>query len=139
MSTTIIVDDILGEFGFRVVWREVNEYIANMEVYKVASLTAEGFPEFAAGRFMSDRTQDTNEAEVYLEGFIKWDGCTELDMGCPHWCSPEHYQQHCDLLKYLYHRAMELMGRQDEMEPWPNPSLIKENDECQIAYMGRND
>ena len=139
----MIVDDIFGDFGFRVVWYDTSKYFAYMKVYKVAARGEDCSPEFV-NRYDSVHkdyylVKDTDNAEIYLEGYIKWDGCTELDMGCPHWCSPEHYQQHCDLLKYLYHRAFESMGRQDEMEPWPNPSLIKEKDECQIAYMGRND
>lgn len=115
----MIVDDIMGEFGFRVIWSEVNDYFANMEVYRIAVRGEHGLPGFTTLHDLNQFTEDTSEAEVYLDGFIKYDGCTELDMGCPHWCGPEDYQKHGDLLKYLYHRAMELMGRQDEMESWP--------------------
>ena len=64
-----------------------------------------------------DTTTDLSQAEPYLEGFIKWDGCCELDQGKPHWCSAHHVQKHCDLLRYLYERAPQLMNREPE-EPW---------------------
>ncbi len=123
MGIPAAVDNILGEFGFRVIWYNASDHFAYMKVYKIVVRNEKNEPEFEVDgnlNEMTDRfTIDADKAEVYLEGHIKWDGCTELDMGCPHWCEPEDYQKHCDLLKYLYHRAMELMGRQDEMEPWP--------------------
>lgn len=99
-------EDVLGEFGFRLVW-EVNNYLANVRVYSLREIDEDNqHPDYLGS------------CEAYLTGFVKWDGCTELDMGCPHWCGPEQYVLHGNLLKHIYHRAFELMGRTPD-EAWP--------------------
>jgi len=122
-AARITVEDCLGDFGFRVRWSVQNHW-ADVEVFKVAARVDDegGIAEFLQADWTnSDQlVRDINQAEHYLSGFIKWDGCSELDQGCPHWCGPRDYQLHCDLLRYLYARAFELMGREPE-EPWLAP------------------
>lgn len=118
----ITVEDIFGDFGFRVKWSVVDHW-ADIEVYEVESRGTElnSKPQFhrKGAACSPDGVEDISEAEKYLEGYIKWDGCTELDMGCPHWCGPSGYVTHCELLKYIYRRAHELMGREPE-DAWPS-------------------
>lgn len=99
-------EDVLGEFGFRLVW-EVDNYVACVTAYSLGDID-------------EDNRDDEylKSCESYLSGFVKWGGCTELDMGCPHWCSPLDYIKHGELLKHIYHRAFELMGRTPD-EAWP--------------------
>jgi hypothetical protein len=116
----VTVEDILGEFGFRVRWR-VDDYWASVEVYEVVAIEC-GTERILFAREdqrppSNDDTDNVDEAEKYLEGFIKWDGCTELNQGRPHWCGPDGYKKHIALLEYIYKRAFELMGREPE-ERW---------------------
>lgn len=89
-----VTERVFGEFGFDLTW-EPTEYYCNVSAYRA------------------------DDSEVYLKGYVKWDGCTELDMGCPHWCGPDGYIRHAELLKHIYHRAFELMKRTPD-EAWPS-------------------
>jgi hypothetical protein len=64
-------------------------------------------------RSSEDHAYTLDEAEPYLEGYVKWDGCTELDLGSFHWCGLEGYKKHCDLLQYIYIRSQQLMSKSD--------------------------
>jgi hypothetical protein len=102
--------------GFFVRW-DVEDHWADVTAWESAGRYEDGTHVFALKDWRAlpaDVTRNVDEAEVYLDGFIKWDGCTELDMGKPHWCGPDGYIAHIELLRYLYRRAYELMGR----EPW---------------------
>lgn len=113
-------EDIFGEFGFRVRWA-VSDYWANVEVYEIIAIECDTervlFAREDARCLPTDSTDNIDGAEKYLEGFVKWDGCTELYQGQPHWCGPDGYKKHIALLEYIYKRAFELMGREPE-EPW---------------------
>lgn len=113
------VEDVGGEWGFRLVW-SVQPYWADVTAYKVSGIDTTGpMPLFDRKGATSwpDGVSDHNDAEPYLTGYIKWDGCIELDQGRPHWCSPIDIKKHCSLLRYIYERSFELMGREPE-EPW---------------------
>lgn len=114
------VEDILGDFGFRLEW-SVEDHWAAVKVFAIEARGGDdGVPLFARDQSSTfDPIETTEGAEEYLTGYVKWDGCTELDMGRPHWCGPDGYRKHCDLLKHIYIRAFELMGREPE-EPWGN-------------------
>lgn len=110
--------------GFRLVW-SVSDTWADVTAYEMTGTFMDGSPcfELESGNGC-DATENIDEAEVYLSGFVKWDGCTELDQGQPHWCGPNGYKKHIALLRHIYIRAHELMGRQPE-EPWgDSPAVI---------------
>lgn len=111
-------EDVLGEFGFRLVW-EVDNYRAKVTAYKIAAFAGDAIQFESVSGTGEQFTADLDAAEKYLTGLVKWDGCTELDMGCPHWCSPVDYVLHGELLKHIYHRAFELMQRLP-YEAWPD-------------------
>lgn len=109
----VTTEDILGEFGFRLVW-SVSDHWADVKVYEILARDENAEPVFAHREWKSlpgDSVTDVSEAEVYCEGYVKWDGCAELDQGAPHWCGPDDFVRHCVLLKHIYLRAFELMGR----------------------------
>jgi hypothetical protein len=120
--------DIIGVWGFVVVWSVESQW-ANLKAYKITARPDDGRPLFAKKNWESlpnDETEHLDDAEIYLEGFVKWDGCSELNQGQPHWCGPDDYKKHMAILKWIYHRAFELMGREPE-EEWgygPNSDLI---------------
>lgn len=111
-------------FGFRVRWRVLDHW-ADVEVFEIVGVEVSKDAHIRHFLFhpKEDDKSDTrtpgydfvesiDQAEPYLTGFIKWDGCTELDQGNPHWCGVHDFRQHCVLLKYLWTRAFELMGRE---------------------------
>lgn len=57
-------------------------------------------------------TEDRREAEPYLTGFVKWDGCMEVTDGM-HWCDRDHMEEDFALLRHLREAAFGLMGRAD--------------------------
>lgn len=105
-----LVEDCLGEFGFRVKWR-YSEYWVDVTAYDVSSILEDGTDE-GIPLYGSTGAETIEEAKPYLKGYVKWDGCSELDqIGTPHWCGWDGYQKHIDLLTYIYNQAFELMGR----------------------------
>lgn len=115
-----LVEDVeySNGIGFRLVWW-AKEHVANVTVYRVLSVDGDGEPMFwrLGSPHNGNPTRLHREAEEYLSGFVKWDGCTELNQGRPHWCGPEEYKAHAGLLKHIYHTAHQLMGREPET-PW---------------------
>lgn len=122
---SITVEYVGGEFGFVIRW-SVTESWADFTVVAVESIESQpngDRPIF--DRIGGGQTFDPSEAQHYLKGYIKWDGCSELQFGSDdypslHFCGPTHFRKHFALLKHLYLRASELMGRgKDGLdEPW---------------------
>ena len=115
-------EDVLtdgGPEGFRLVW-QVLPYKAEVAAYEIIARDREGAAMLHRQGWSDsmDLVMNTADAEPYLTGFVKWDGCTELDQGQPHWCGPHGYVQHILLLQHIYQRAFELMDRKPEYE-WP--------------------
>ena len=57
-------------------------------------------------------TTNINLAEVFVNGFIKWDGCSEWSFteGGFHACGLKHVERVNRIAQVLYHEARELMG-----------------------------
>ena len=66
--------------------------------------------------YSSDMVLEIEQADVYLEGYLKWDGCAELDQGRHHWCDEQDFIKHAMLLNYLWQRAHQLMENSDYRE-----------------------
>ena len=107
----ITIEDILGDFGFRVVW-SVSEYCSEVTAYEITGRDTENAPLFERKGAIGgpDYVESHDDAEEYLDGYVKWDGCTGLDMGQQYWCGPDDYKKHCALMRYIYERAFQLMG-----------------------------
>jgi len=113
---TVLTEDILGEFGFRVVW-SYQPHWTDVKVYSIESREGieGGAPLFERkdAKHSQDTVTEIADAEVYLEGYLKWDGCNELDQGDHHFCGVDQIIKHCMLLQYLWRRAHELMDASD--------------------------
>lgn len=64
-----------------------------------------------------DMTPDIDKANPYLEGFIKWDGCSEMQFS-DHLCGATGFYHHMAVLEFIYKRAAFVMGRDTLNEPW---------------------
>jgi hypothetical protein len=109
--------DVLNSIGFVIEWRHKDHW-CDLKVFKIEWEDSEGRPCFwrQGSDHNGDATPEISEAEPYIEGFVKWDGCSEFD-GRVHFCGPEHYRDYFELLQYIYERAFVLMGRKPD-EPW---------------------
>lgn len=125
----VITEDVLADvatFGFRVRW-QAEHHIAGFEVFEICGRDSDGSAMFwRAGEdsFVGNPATSINEAQSYMSGTIKWDACAHLtfgalgDEGYIHLCGLSGFQAHAALMRYLYTRAYELMGRQPEDGPW---------------------
>lgn len=123
-----LVERVLHEdgFGFVVLWRYEDHWV-DLKVYEVATVDAEtGETQFRRTPEHGGADEDVPmlEADVYADGFIKWDGCCEIDWGSSHWCGAYWWERQVKLMRYLHDRAFELMGRSgdDEWTPQSHPS-----------------
>ena len=100
---------------FRLVW-SVSEYCADVVAYENIGASDDGTVIWADADLQP--TDEFEKADPYLSGHVKWDGCSEFDLGHQHFCGPFFYVQHATLLRYIFFRAHELMGREPE-DKWP--------------------
>lgn len=49
------------------------------------------------------------DEERYADGFVKWDGCTEIQETRHHWCGGHQVSMHLKLIAYIYTRAFDWM------------------------------
>lgn len=101
-------------FGW-IVHYEFSDYWCDVKAYEIVMLDSErrGAQKYFQRKdavTSPDPVETTEEAEVYLEGYVKSDGCNELDAGRPHMCSLEDIKAHCSLIEHVYSKAIELMG-----------------------------
>jgi len=106
------VEDILGDFGYRLAW-SVSDHWADVVVYEIVGRDENNKALFNNKEAVSEPDVESHaEAEPVLTGFVKWDGCSQFDMGNQHLCGADSFTKHIALLRHIYHRAFELMGRE---------------------------
>jgi hypothetical protein len=124
MQPQVHVEDMLTEnyFGIRVRFRYLPHW-TDVEVYEYVGQFVNDDKTDGAKFFNKKDAPSTpdpvltlDEAEPYLTGYIKWDGCSEFDFGRPHWCGPDDYKKHFAILEAIYKRAQALMGSVEA--PW---------------------
>jgi hypothetical protein len=101
-------------FGWFVHYR-FSEYWCDVKAYEVVLIETDGLhgkPLLQRkDAMMSPEPVETfDEAEVYLDGYVKRDGCNEIGTLKPHLCDLEGIQAHCKLIEHVYRKSIELMG-----------------------------
>ena len=66
------------------------EAYMSFKVYEVEAWNSENIPQ---------------EKELYLRGTIKWDGCSNLDIGDHHFCGRQGYDSHIKIVNALWELA----------------------------------
>lgn len=118
--------DFLGELiadidDFRVRFKYASHYV-DVAVFEIVATDTDGSnPMFQLKDYVSsdDLVGNIDEAHVYLHGTIKWDGCSDLQIGYHHWCGPSDYLKHFAILEAIYKKAQELMPAGGYESPWP--------------------
>lgn len=115
-TTQGFYEDILGDFGFRVVWTTDGGVSANVDVYEIVGREENNAPMLGD---VCDGIHD--EPDTYLTGFLKWDACCHLYFGEPdnkgyiHICGPESFRKHVALIEYLLERAPKVIPSADDI------------------------
>jgi hypothetical protein len=119
----VYVKDI-GQFGFYVVvscdepkegdtphWIDFAVY----EVFAVEEQPVKGRLLFTNSYTQSGNhpTTELPDAEKFFTGFVKWDGCSEWDLGSHHFCSVKEAEDIGRLLRRLYEFAAQWMPSND--------------------------
>ena len=114
-------DPLSDGFGFTVRWRWRNDSWMDFETFEVAGIEGdEGGTKLYDRKDWQksgDEVASIDDAQVYCSGYIKWDGCAEIDFGSHHFCGARCFKKHIALMKWLYVRTYELLGR-DPLDPW---------------------
>lgn len=94
----------------------INEYVVGVEAFEVIGVDNDDGPPMMLKKGWKsspdDCTSNPDEAELFVEGSIKWDGCSDLTIGRDgyiHSCGREGPQKLGALLERLYDIARDAM------------------------------
>lgn len=82
------------------------EHWADFELLRVSSYSGDG---------------TVGDTEPYLEGCIKWDGCSHIKTppSCAtHLCGVRDWKLHCKAMEWVYRETLSTMIHHDETEEW---------------------
>jgi hypothetical protein len=107
--------DIIHFDDFTIVFQNEEHYV-NITVYEIVGTLNDGkeTKEYQRKGFPTspDCVESIEEAEVYLNGSIKWDGCSDLylgDEGYYHFCGKQDAAKLGKLIEYLYDKCAEYL------------------------------
>ncbi len=107
-STVTIFNDFVIKWGYE------SHYVRYC-VYEIDSREVESNKLFfSKAGDVNERVEDIANAEIYLEGSTKWDGCTNIGGQSWHLCGRYFLTKHIELLQHLYENAFILMDREEE-------------------------
>lgn len=90
-----------------------NDYYVDFACFKFFSFDG-NIPEYRINGFNCNLTKDISKAECLFEGFIKWDGCMEMNFDNPfHVCGPEDILDFSKILIELYKMAKQMIPNAD--------------------------
>lgn len=86
------------------------EYAVSFKVYKCSTYNiTDDRPEFflKKGKSSCETTHLIEQAKIYVDAFIKWDGCMDIDFfpddeGSEHFCGPDMANELGLVIKHLY-------------------------------------
>lgn len=129
----VIIEHILGNFGFTLAWEYLTGVSAKVKVYSIVAREGDlsGPPQYYIKDWedSGDQTGVLDEAQVLAEVYIKFDGCTHVNFEKNlHLCGGASYVEHILLMKHIYEKASVLIER-----PLDMPDLgieIMKGDQC---------
>lgn len=106
-----MTEDIIAPDRFLVRW-EIKDAYVEFTAWEIAYVSAgERYFVRNGADSNADTVTDPTAAEVYVQGIIKWDGCSHVDFPDQlHLCGRRSWQSHVDVMKHLWRRAGELLG-----------------------------
>jgi len=120
VAKTEIVENIGGDFGQTVVYEIDSEYIHHVD-FRIFAITGRSVPEDAplyerkGAESSTEHATDWREAARYVDGSVKWDGCSHLYFGDEeaylHLCGRKQFDNLTATLIAVYERCGELMSQ----------------------------
>lgn len=102
---------------FTVLFNMVNEVVVGVKVYRTDGEDEDGQLSYVKVGSNGNAATTTNleEAQRVLEGYVKWDGCSDFDFypdhgGNEHFCGKKHAVGLGKLLDFIYDEARTMMG-----------------------------
>ena len=115
MMAEPVVEGILGEFGFRLIWVSDRAH-AEVKVYEIVGRNGIGDAPIFDTRDCAG-SEDIGLAETYLTASLKWDGCCHFHFGGEgngagyiHLCGRGTFTKHVLLMDHIWRRAPGIMG-----------------------------
>ncbi len=109
-----------GTMGWMLRYRHMDTWF-DFAAYEVVALRQEKdgseVPEFYVEGWVSSHelTGNLDEAEITIGGYVKWDGCTEMDLSrAHHHCGRRDLKAMTDMMLFIHDFARVALGRQEE-------------------------
>lgn len=80
-----------------------------------------GRKSFHAKGLGSEQVYTVEEAEPDLTGYVKWDGCSEMTIGQPHFCGAADVAQFCEVMKAVHALALKIPRVDYDCAGYPAP------------------
>lgn len=89
---------------FRIEFSFANDHWLDVKVWLIAASNEDNSPAYYTTNKdgCSEFVDNHADAQTYLQGFVKWDGCCELNADHHHWCALDDIDAHCWLHRYIY-------------------------------------
>lgn len=96
-------------FAYVVDWK-AEQYCMHFSAYMIMSMPLAGRPGGPSFRkkgsdSMGDWTENIAEAQPDIEGWIKWDGCSDITFRDSHFCGAHSFIQHIRLMAWIVNKA----------------------------------
>lgn len=94
-----------GSFGWFVKY-EVSEHWLDFKAYECIGEMCN--PDAGKKLFRAEGScehvglDELDKAEVAIDGYVKWDGCSEMKMGQPHFCGSEDVAEYAQVMSELH-------------------------------------
>jgi hypothetical protein len=117
MSEPEIVRDVGNEGNYEIVVTEKSGHWLGFKVYRVLGRTEGGTRMYNRDGYKSspDPVELRSEAQVFLSGSIKWDGCADISVEDDplHFCGRSDMEEFIAVLSAIYDLAAELIPAYD--------------------------
>ena len=113
----MLTEDFGGDFGVTVVFLETDKYPSSVKFYaaEIIAYDDDGpFYQKLGADSSEDTVRDPLQADRYVEGFVKWDGCShinfgDIDSGYIHICGIRDFTKLVTVIPAIYERCGELI------------------------------
>lgn len=87
---------------------EVTDTWLDFEAFECTGIDTDGGKWFAkkGRRSSDDETDEPEKAEPTISGFVKWDGCSEMTLGRPHFCGAQDVADRAGVMVELHKLAL---------------------------------
>ena len=109
------IEHIMGILGFTLLWTFDKDNPCSVEcsVYRKITTGDDG-PEYEIS--LNCYTKDIREATPDVRAYMKWDSCEHFwfgdEDGYMHLCGVADLREHIALIKHMYKKSFELMGKE---------------------------